>query len=571
MPERLCETQSESLEYGGVCPGNPGRRSAFREAAARSIGTEAPNGFSFLLIVLLGVNYFAPFADLDFAWQIRTGEHIARTGRLHAVETFSYTIPGRPIPDFEWLYEVILWGIWSVLGFGGLKLLKTILVATPFLLLGLRLRKDGVRWHGIALTLLVAVFVLSRCWNLRPLFCTTISLLLVSGWLHDHCHGRRPLTWWLPVVMLAWCNLHPGVIMGQALIAGAIGWEWLNRWCRINPPLDRAACLRLTLVGGLGLAASWIGPQPLERFLYPFRPEVAHPIQRIFAEMQPLSQSLWQPPYATVLVYVVACCVGLTVVLRFRQYRLWEVALLVVLAGMANVAVRSLQDWVFILLALGVPHLTILLKEAAKQRRLRASVTPLGPWSSVLAMVLRAERSCKRMFNTPFWRLQWNWPAAAMVLLAAVSLIPPLAQRMPIQNGRAWPVRALDWCEAQGLGGHFFGPPDYGSYVGWRLGERGKCYVDTRGFFFPPELVEDSHYVPQLGPEWRSRLQRIFAYETDYFLLETTGPRGQLWRKLQPYLDQPLYCDDQTVLLSAEQVQRALTFLGRAGLRQRPL
>lgn len=555
MLERLCENGSSRLVCADRIHGIPAGLTGTCVPLERALWKDPPNGFSLLLIVLLAVNYFAPFADLDFAWQIRTGEQIARTGRLHPPESFSYTIPGRQIPDFEWLYEIILWSIWSVFGFGGLKLLKTILVATPFVLLGLRLRKEGVRWHGIALTLLLAVFILTRSWNLRPLFFTTIGLLLVSGWLHDHCWGRRPLTWWLPVVMLAWCNLHPGVIMAQALLAGAVGWEWLNRWCKINPPLDRTAWRRLALVGGLGLAASWISPQPLERFLYPFRPEVAHPIQRIFAEMQPLYRSLWEPPYATLLVYLVAVCVGLTVALRFRHYRLWEVALLLVLGGLANVAVRSLQDWTFVMLALGVPHVTALLKVAAMRRRSLAGRCIHG--RLVIRALLRGERAYQALFNSPLLRFQWIWPAAALVLLAVVSSVPPLARRMPIQNDAAWPVRALDWCEAQGLEGRFFGPPDYGSYVSWRLGERVKCYVDTRGFFFPPALVEDSHFVPQLGPEWQSRLQRIFAYGTDYFLLETTGPRGQFWRTFQPYVDS-LYCDEQTVLLSAEQVQRAL-------------
>ena len=65
--------------------------------------------------------------------------------------------------------------------------------------------------------------------------------MLVSWWLHDHCVGRRPLTWWLPVVMLLWSNTHPGIITGQGLLAGAIGWEWLNRWLKFNPPLEYAA------------------------------------------------------------------------------------------------------------------------------------------------------------------------------------------------------------------------------------------------------------------------------------------------------------------------------------------
>jgi hypothetical protein len=526
-----------------------------------------PNLFSILLIVLLAANYFVPFADLDFTWQIRTGELIVRTGHLQPRETFTYTIPGRQVPEFEWLYEVLLWRIWSVLGFGGLKLLKTILVATPFLLLSLRLRKEGVRWHGIALALLAAVFVLSRSWNLRPLFCTTIGLLLISGWLHDHCQGRRPPSWQLPLIMLFWGNLHPGVITGQALLAGAIAWEWLNRLWKINPPLDHEACVRLTLIGGLGLAASCISPHPLERLLYPFRPELAHPIQRIFVEMQPLYRSLWQPPYAIVLVYVVAAVVGISMVHRFRQYRLWEVALLVVLAGLANLAARSLQDWMLIMLALGVPHLAVLLRQLFDRRAQIAAEVGCGVLRtpakrSVLRVLLRTERACKRLLNTPLLRFQWRWPVAALVGLAAVSLVPPLARRMPIQNAAPWPVAALDWFEAQGLRGRFFGPPDYGSYVGWRLGERGKCYVDTRGFFFPPELLEDSQYVPQLAPDWPQRLQRILGYGTDYFLLETTGARGQFWRALQPYLDQPLYCDSQTVLLSAEQVQRAVSHMG---------
>lgn len=515
---------------------------------------QLPNLFSILLIVLLTTNYVVPFADLDFTWQIRTGEQIVRTGSLQPRDAFTYTIAGQQVPEFEWLYEVTLWSIWSVFGFGGLKLLKTILVATPFLLLSLRLRKEGVRWHGIALALLVAIFVLSQAWNLRPLYCTTIGLLLVSGWLHDTCQGRRPMGWWLPIVMLLWGNLHPGVITGQALLAGAIAWEWLNRWLKINPPLDREACKRLTLIGGLALAATWISPHPLERLLYPFRPELAHPIQRIFAEMQPLYQILWQPPFTVVLVYLMAALVGIGVVLRFRHYRLWEVTLLLGLAGLANVAARCVQDWMFVMLAVGIPHLAVLIKGIASRGVLRTPAKRL---------VLRGERSCKRLLNTPLLRFQWYWPAAALALLAAVSLVPALARRMPIQNAAVWPVAALDWLEVQGLRGRFFGPPDYGSYVGWRLGEGGQCYVDTRGFFFPPELLEDSHYVPQLGPEWRPRLQRILAYGTEYFLLETTGPRGKLWRTLQPYLERPLYCDSQTVLLSAEQVQCALSVIDR--------
>ena len=94
--------------------------------AARRTWLQPPNALSILIVVLLAVNYFVPFADLDFAWQIRTGERIVATGSLRPPDAFTYTIAGQPVPDFEWLYEVTLYGVWTALGFGGLKLLKTV-------------------------------------------------------------------------------------------------------------------------------------------------------------------------------------------------------------------------------------------------------------------------------------------------------------------------------------------------------------------------------------------------------------------------------------------------------------
>jgi hypothetical protein len=525
----------------------------------------APSVFSLLLLALIAANYFSPFGDLDYTWQVRTGERIVQTGRLRPTEEFTYTIAGRQLPDFEWLYEVVLWAVWTPLGYGGLKLLRVLLVAATLLLLGLRLRREGVGWHGIALSVFVAVAVLASAWNLRPLFCTTLGLLLVSSWLHDHCTGRRPLTWWLPVVMLLWANLHPGVITGQGLLAGAIAWEWLNRRLKWNPPLDRAACWRLTLIGGLGLAATLVSPDPLERLLFPFRPEVRAPVQRIWTEMQPLYAFTTQPPYTVALAYVVAVLVAVSVVLRFRHYRLWEVALLLGLAVLANLAFRSLQDWLLVMLALGVPHLAVLMRESVlHRRRLAPAVRWRGVRASAWRVVLRAERSCKRVLASPLMRFEWRWPALAVGVLAVLSLVPPVARQMPYQEAREWPTAALDWMDAEGIRGNVFAPPDYGAYVTWRLRDRARSYADTRGFFFPPQLLEDSHFLPQLCPDWRDRLQRVLDHGTDYFLLETTGKRGQLWQVLQPHVALPLYLDGQAVLLSRAQVQDALARMDAA-------
>src|SRR5205823_889092 len=145
------------------------------------------------------------------------------------------------------------------------------------------------------------------------------------------------------------------------------------------------------------------------------------------------------------------------------------------------------------------------------------------------------DSSWRRLWDSPLLRYQWLWPAAAAAALVFISLVPTISKQMPMQEADAWPSGALAHLKAQGIHGHFFAPPDYGAYLTWKLGDDARCYADTRGFFIPPLLLEDSHYVPQLGPDWRMRLDRVLnEYATDYFVLETNGPRGELWRQLQP-------------------------------------
>jgi hypothetical protein len=506
-----------------------------------------PNGFTLAVTFLLAANYFSTFGDLDYTWQVRTGEIIVRTGNIQPVDHFSYTIPGQHVPDFEWIWEAVLWLLWDNFGYGGLKLLKTILVASTLLLMVWRLRVAGLRWHGIGLALMLAIAVLTPAWNLRPLYCTTLGLLAVAGWLHDHCTGRRPLGWGLPVVMFLWGNCHPAVITGQALLVGAIAWEWINTRIKVNSVLDRPALRRLTLVGGIALLASLVCPDPLERLIYPFTPQLTHPIQRVFVEMQPLYTTLSKPPYTSALIYVVAVVVAVSVVLRFRQYRGWEVMLLAGLALLANTAARAAQDWLLLMLSIGLPHVVALFRQAALADRHRG-------W---IARLLRLDGSWKRAWQSPMLRPQGGWLLTASAVFVVISLIPPLARSMPMQDADEWPSGALAYLQRNGIGGHFFGPPDYGAYVTWKLGDNARCYADTRGFFIPPVLLEDSHYVPQLGPDWQVRLDRVLNdYPTDYFLLETTGPRGELWRRLQPVVGQEVvYLDHQAVVLRASTVR----------------
>lgn len=503
-----------------------------------------PNAMTGCIVLLLVIWCFGPFTDLDYTWQIRTGEQIVQVGELRTVDSFSYTIAGQRVPDFEWLYEVVLYLIWISLGCGGLKVLKLVLIVAPLLLVARHLHRQAVSRSGVVAALAVAVLILLPMWNLRALYCTTIGLLLIVGWLHEHCAGQQRLPWLLPVVMLLWANLHPGVIAGQGLLAGAIVGEWLNVWIRWNRPLERSALWRLTLLGGLGLLATFVSPDPIDRLWYPFRPELHHPIMRIFTEMQPLA-SFWSTVPLTVgLTYVVAALTLLTVCLRGRHYRGWELALLAMLTLLGNLAARGLQDWLLVMLALGTPQLLALLPSAAQQPRLAG----FGRWWT---------GRIEPVFRGPLLRQQPCWLAvgSGTVIAAALLLSPAEPTAATLCE---MPSGVADYIEQHHLRGRFFASPSFGAYLGWRLGEEAQVYVDTRGFFFPPILLEDSCHVPQMLPGWERRLPRILQqYDTDYVLLETTGVRGQLWQHLRQQV-QPLCQDETAVLLTAAQLEQAV-------------
>ena len=116
----------------------------------------------------------------------------------------------------------------------------------------------------------------------------------------------------------------------------------------------------------------------------------------------------------------------------------------------------------------------------------------------------------------------------------------------------------IDWIAANGLPSqgpwNIFSGSDEGTYLFWRLNDRVRVYSDTRGFYYPGDLLFDSYYLPGADAEWPQRLERAVAHGTQYFLL----PVGSnLWKLLEPQAPETLYRDEKYVLLTKDQVTRA--------------
>ncbi|MEE8312299.1 MAG: hypothetical protein V3R77_08580 [Candidatus Binatia bacterium] len=151
--------------------------------------------------------------DFDTWWHLAAGRWIVENGRVPGTDTLSYTVPDHPWINLQWLYDVLLYGLYSIGGDDLLVLTAAIsyTVATWLVLRIARLRLGEV---AAALLVLWGVFVIEERFTIRPemvsfpLLAMTLSLLATA----PRDAGKR--LWLLVPLMLVWVNSHSLFIIG---------------------------------------------------------------------------------------------------------------------------------------------------------------------------------------------------------------------------------------------------------------------------------------------------------------------------------------------------------------------
>ena len=149
----------------------------------------------------------------DTGWHIRAGEWMLAHGQVARTDMFSFTRPGAPWFAWEWLWDVgaaFLNQRWGMAGVALASML--VLCLTSVLLFRLVLRMCPYRLAAAAITF-VAVSASSVHWWVRPHLFTwlfTVMVLWVIAW---HESGERRWLWTLPVLTVAWVNIHGGFLV----------------------------------------------------------------------------------------------------------------------------------------------------------------------------------------------------------------------------------------------------------------------------------------------------------------------------------------------------------------------
>ena len=446
------------------------------------------------LAIVLGIFSFGAvlaahnITDGDLWNKLAIGAHVWKFGTVPEHDTFAFTPVLPRYIEHEWGAGTIFFGALKFFGPAGLMTLKILLA---FGALGAALatgRKIGCAWE----TLLVLAIPAAACVLLGYIpvlrshtftYCFFATTLLG---LEEIRAGRKWPVFILPVMMLAWSNIHGGFVAGLGALAVYTVFSLFTQRQSKRMLFTVFACGAATLVNIYGLKFwAYLIPALLKQ-----RPEIA--------EWQPL------PLFANDVFLNFRILFALVLFLLFAAWRRTEkkswpgLILLALTAALAWHSRRHAPFFGVAALAFAGPFLqTVLAGSAARlPRQLRAAFK-----SALAVMILYGAVAIYAA--TDFL------PNASFVLLSPVGIDP---------------VREVDILSRAEATGNLATPFGWGGYCSWRLYPRIKISMDGRyETTFPESTFEmNDDFFEKRGANW-DRLIR--DYPVDYIILEFTQER----------------------------------------------
>lgn len=268
-----------------------------------------------VLLVVFALAAVAPIRSYDFFWHLATGRWIAEHAALPLTDPFSVASDRVEWINGEWLFDLLVHGVWSAAGFAGISLVRALLVGALFAFGFAVSRRDGSRWFPLALASLAFAGAHARL-DARPL--TVAALFVVAGIALLQANSRRSSVAYVALTAL-WINVHPSAIIAPALAALAL----LRPQRRIWLPFAGAAALLANPFGWRGVAA------PLELIA--------------FARGGTFTNAEWLPSYLPLfpLLYVsIAAGAVVFALAEEKREHFWRMALFVFFAALAVAGIR---------------------------------------------------------------------------------------------------------------------------------------------------------------------------------------------------------------------------------------
>ncbi len=473
--------------------------------------------FTAILFLALFVMAAREIADPDFWWHLRTGQFIVATRAIPHADIFSFTNAGRPWVTHEWLSEVGMYALYALGSFPALILAFAAIIALTFAFVYARC---VAKPYVAAFALLLAAIATAPTWGARP---QMISLLLTSIFLFV-LDKRRDWIWLLPPLMILWVNLHSGYALGLVIVAvylfGEIVTQITSRITHhASPP--PAPLRSLAIIFALCFLAVLLNPNGATMYIYPFETLTSPTMQAYIQEwFSPDFHQIEFQPFAWLLI-------GTLAAIAFAGKRV-SLTQTILLAGFAFAALRSARN---------IPIFAIIAAPILAEQLWFLVETRLA--STVSTNVPTNKRMTRGMMIV-------NWIILLFIFAAGATRVATVVANQRAVERAKYPAAAVDFLQAQKLGGALYNAYGWGGYLIWRLYPETRVFIDGRADVYGDAFIEDVYLKAYRGgADWRAPLEQ---YGVRVVLVEPGAPlatqlaREAEWKKV--------YEDAQAVIFS---------------------
>jgi hypothetical protein len=245
--------------------------------------------YSAVVYAALFVCLINPYRDYDWGWHYRYGEYLLAHGRILRHDIFSWTMPGYAWVNHSWLYDPLLYVLYTRISFVGLSLAGAVAGVLTFALSIRHVRL--LYWHKAVLA--VFFVALSKEALHQGLRTQVVGLLLLAMFvdlLFRERHGQTWSYWALPSLFCIWTNLHGSFLLGLIVFAVYVAWDFVVLQRRGAPPPGRWRALVASF--GASIALTLVNPftyhvylEAMRHFRDPFLPEVIEWMPPDFSEL----------------------------------------------------------------------------------------------------------------------------------------------------------------------------------------------------------------------------------------------------------------------------------------------
>lgn len=463
-------------------------------------------------VLFIALTAFMTLGDPDYYWHIRTGEYIFDHKMLPRLDIFSFTMPGHPWVLHEWLFQLLLFLVFSSFGTLGVKSFTVaLMLSSLYAIYRITKKLTSVRLSTVVMLLLMPLLIAPFLSPRPQLFTYLFFSYYLYGLLNFKYFNKARCLYTFPLVMILWVNLHGGYVVGVALLFFFAITELLSHFFVTESSRKSRTALFLPFgIALFSLAASSLNPDFIDHWKYPFQ------VMSMDASKDFISE--WRSPSFHGLFGKMYLLFAFTFfaanIYRKDKPDLTEffIPLFFIIEGFVagrHIPLAVLSTVPFIAVALN-DHLQIKLPDFAKKEAITHHLKRLHLSSN------------KDLGDSEYFL---NWILLFVVCVGALVAFPFWDTKAQAKINKTLPVEATNFVVEKNIQGRIFNTYGHGGYLIYRLYPEQKVFIDGRADMYGDDFLEKYKEINDGLPDWEKEFDH---FDIDYVVCRRKAPIRQL-------------------------------------------